>query len=340
MDGYLLGVDVGGTKTHALLADGAGRVLGFGASGPGNYEVVGWDGLRRALAEAVNSALAAAGAVSDDVAAAGFGVAGFDWPGERAPTEAAIDSLGLAANYGLVNDAVIALLAGAQAGWGVALVAGTSNNCRGRDPQGREGRVTGCGPALGEYGGGTEVVARAVQDVARAWTRRGPATALAELLVGRAGARDAADLLEGLVLGRYHLSAADAPAVLATAGAGDRVAQEIARWAGRELASLAGGVIRQLGFEALAFDLILAGSLYDGSPLLVEALHDGVWAVAPRARPVRLAVPPVVGGVLLAAEKAGLDRAPLRRRLLAAGDLYPKDAPPLGEPGDPESSIC
>jgi N-acetylglucosamine kinase-like BadF-type ATPase len=340
MGDYLLGVDVGGTKTHALLADGAGQVLGFGSSGPGNYEVVGWDGLRRALAGAVGGALDAAGLSRTDVAAAGFGVAGYDWPGERAPTQAAIDALGLAAPYGLVNDAVIALLAGAEAGWGVALVAGTSNNCRGRDRQGREGRVTGCGPALGEYGGGTEVVARAVQDVARAWTRRGPATALTPVLVGRAGARDAADLLEGLVLGRYHLSAADAPAVLETAAAGDPVAQEIARWAGRELASLAGGVIRQLGFETLAFDLVLAGSLYDGSPLLVEALQAGVWAVAPGARPVRLSGPPVVGGVLLAAEKAGLDRPPLRRRLLAAGDLYPGTAPPLRKSGDQQSSTC
>jgi N-acetylglucosamine kinase-like BadF-type ATPase len=322
MDGYLLGVDVGGTKTHALLVDGTGRVLGFGASGPGNYETVGWDGLRRALAEAVGGALKAAGAGRDEVAATGFGVAGYDWPGERVPTEAAIDALGLTAPYGLVNDAIIALLAGAEAGWGVALVAGTSNNCRGRDRWGREGRVTGCGAALGEYGGGAEVVARAVQDVARAWTRRGPATALTELLVGRAGARDAADLLEGLVLGRYHLSAADAPAVLEMAAAGDEVAQGIARWAGRELASLAAGVIRQLGLEALAFDLVLAGSLYDGSPLLVEALQDGMWAVAPRARPVRLTVPPVVGGVLLAAELTGVDRAPLHRCLLAAKDVY------------------
>lgn len=338
MGACLLGVDVGGTKTHALLADEAGRVLGFGASGPGNYETVGWDGLRRALAEVVGRALDAAGVGRDEVAAAGFGVAGYDWPGERAPTEAAIDSLGLAAPYGLVNDAVIALLAGAEAGWGVALVAGTSNNCRGRDRQGREGRVTGCGPVLAEYGGGTEVVARAVQDVARAWTRRGPATALTELLVGRAGARDAADLLEGLVLGRYHLSAADAPAILAAAGAGDEVAQEIARWAGQELASLAVGVIRQLGFESLAFDLVLAGSLYDGSPLLVEALQAGVWAVAPSARPVRLAAPPVVGGVLLAAELAGIDPIPLRHRLLAAGNVYSPPAPVKS--GGLEASTC
>ncbi len=38
---YFLGVDVGATKTHALIADEAGAGVGFGAGGPGNHEVVG-----------------------------------------------------------------------------------------------------------------------------------------------------------------------------------------------------------------------------------------------------------------------------------------------------------
>ena len=37
---YYLGVDVGGTKTHALIADEAGQALGFATGGPGNWEAV------------------------------------------------------------------------------------------------------------------------------------------------------------------------------------------------------------------------------------------------------------------------------------------------------------
>ena len=36
MTRYFLGVDVGGTKTHALIADENGRMTDFGRSGPGN----------------------------------------------------------------------------------------------------------------------------------------------------------------------------------------------------------------------------------------------------------------------------------------------------------------
>ena len=78
-------------------------------------------------------ALAAAGLQIGDIAGAGFGVAGYDWPSERPPTIDAIASLGISAPVEAVNDTIIGLLAGAEQGWGVALVAGTSNNCRGWD---------------------------------------------------------------------------------------------------------------------------------------------------------------------------------------------------------------
>ncbi len=320
MTRYFLGIDVGGSKSHALVADEAGQALGFGQGGPGNYEVVGWDGLRQALHQVTGAALAAAGISRQALAGAGLGIAGYDWPGEREPTCQAIDSLGLAAPYTLVNDAVIGLLAGAGQGWGVVVIAGTSNNCRGRDRHGREGRVTGCGAAFGEYGGAGELLARAVQSLALAWTKRGPATSLADAFVAQAGARDLADLLEGLYLRRYQLAADHVLLVFQEAARGDEVAADLVRWAGRELGSLAAGVIRQLELEKERFEVILAGSLYDGSPLLAETLGAVVHGVAPGARLVRLTAPPVLGGVLLAMEQAGLE-ANTRRPALVESTL-------------------
>jgi len=37
-----LGVDIGSSKSHAIIADERGNVLGFGEGGPGNHEVVGY----------------------------------------------------------------------------------------------------------------------------------------------------------------------------------------------------------------------------------------------------------------------------------------------------------
>ncbi|HEY5903436.1 MAG TPA: hypothetical protein VIU39_12840, partial [Anaerolineales bacterium] len=52
--GYYLGVDAGGTKTHALVADDRGRAAGFATGGPGNWQSVGFDGQRQVLRKVVD----------------------------------------------------------------------------------------------------------------------------------------------------------------------------------------------------------------------------------------------------------------------------------------------
>jgi N-acetylglucosamine kinase-like BadF-type ATPase len=131
-------------------------------------------------------------------------------------------------------------------------------------------------------------------------------------------ARDIEDVLDGLTLGRFRLHAAAAPIVFEVAAEGDPVARDLILWAGRELGSMANGVIRQLSFEALAFDVVMAGSFFAGSPLLVRAMGEAIHPVAPGARLVRLSVPPVVGGVLLGIEQAGEDPLAVREALIAS----------------------
>jgi len=178
--------------------------------------------------------------------------------------------------------------------------------------------VTGEGGWFAEYGGGGDLVYRAVQAVSLAWSQRGPATRLTDALLAATGAADEVDMLEGLVLGRHDLSAEAAPLVFRVAAEGDSVALDIIRWAGCELASLAVGVIRQLGFEDLAFEVVQIGSLFGGSPLLGETMLSTIREVAPAARAVRLSVPPVVGGVLLGMEQAGVEGSRLRQTLIAS----------------------
>jgi N-acetylglucosamine kinase-like BadF-type ATPase len=304
---YFLGADIGGTKTHALISDQSGQVVGFGESGPGNHEIVGYDGLARVIGNAADQALAAAHLSWRQIAGAGFGVAGYDWPSERQTTLEAIHSLGLKAPIEAVNDALIGLLAGSREGWGVAVVSGTGCNCHGWDRTRQHvGQAIGAGAMVGEGAGASELVAKAVEAIAHEWTRRGPATRLSPALVQHTGARDLADLIEGLVMDRIALGAGDAPLVFEVAAEGDPVALGLIRWAGHQLGELAKGVIRQLEFERLAFDVVLVGSMYDGSPMLTRTLRRSIHSLAPGARLVRLSVPPVVGAVLLGMEQGGL----------------------------------
>ena len=304
---FFLGVDVGGTKTHALVTDQAGRVLGFGRGGPGNHELVGYPGLIDALRQATDEALATAELTRERIAGAGFGVAGYDWPSERQATLQAIACLNLEAPFEAVNDALIGLLAGSAEGWGVAVVSGTGSNCRGWDRyRQREGMVTSGGLVMGEGAGSSELVGKAMQAISHQWTRRGPATQLTPALVAYTGAKDLSDLLEGLLERRYILTPSAAPVIFQVAAEGDPVALDLIRWAGCELGELANCVIRQLDFQDLEFDVVQVGSMYAGSPLLTETMRETIEALAPGARLVGLTTPPVVGAVLLGMEQTGI----------------------------------
>ena len=304
MPHYFFGADVGSTKTHIAIADETGRVLSLAAGGSGNPDNVGYEGLHRTLEATTRSALQQAGITIDQIAGAGFGVAGLDFPAQKAPTLHTIESIGVRAPAEAVNDALIGLVAGASEGWGVAIVSGTGCNCWGWDRQRRQGQVTGCGWQMGEYAGSSELALRAVQMVAYEWTRRGPATQLTPALMRYLGVGDVVEMLHGLATDRLHVDAAAAPLIFDVAAQGDAVAIDLIRWAGRELGELAKAVIRQLDFAALAFDVVLTGSMFNGGPLLIDPLRESLADFAPGARLVRLQTLPVVGAVLLGMEQA------------------------------------
>jgi len=321
--GYYLGIDVGATKAHALIADEAGRCRGFGAAGPGSYQSIGYDGLARVLGEAFAGAAGMAGVAPADIVAAGFGIGGYDWPSDRPAHLEAIATLGLGCPLDVVNDALNGLLAGTSAGWGVNVTAGSSNNCRGLDRAGREGRIVGNGAFFGEFGGGLEIALRGLHAVNYAWIRRGPPTALTAAYLAATGAPDVLALMEGLSFGRYALQPHLALEVFAAASAGDAAAADILRWAGEELGWLAVAVLRQLDLQDEAVEVVQSGSVFHGGPAITAPMEAVVRRYAPRARFIRLQTLPVVGAVVLAVATAGQSPYPLRDTLIATlPDVY------------------
>jgi N-acetylglucosamine kinase-like BadF-type ATPase len=299
-----LGVDAGGTKTHALLADETGAVLGVGHSGPGNWEGVGLDGAYRALRQAAGQALAEAGAAPADVTAAAYGLGGLDWPSDEERLRPVIERLGVGGPQVLVNDSFVALRAGAP--WGVVIVAGTGTTCAGRNLEGATARTLGLGWTFDDWGSAPEMAEACVRAIAQAYSGHGPATSLTGRLARLFDAPDGASLLEGLSRGRHDLRAAVTKVIQALAeeaSRGDEAAVEVSRRGGRELGERATTVIQRLGMEKDAPHVVLAGGLFcTCNPVLLEELEKTVRAVAPEACLAPLVIPPVAGAVLLAME--------------------------------------
>jgi len=319
---YLLGVDTGSSKTHALISDMSGRILGFGESGCGNYEVVGADGFIEAVNEAVNKALSFAGVSKSEIAAMGFGFSGYDWPSEAPIMVKAIRSLQINSPYQFVNDVMLGLIAGSTEGWGVAADAGTGNNIIGRDKFGKIGRITGNSIQFGEFGGASEMVWRAMLAVTYAWSKRGPETRLTRLFIEHARVENEFELIEALATNKIQLDPELATNIIQLAHEGDLKAQETVKFSANELALNVNAVIRQLKFETIEFEVVMMGSVFKAGDIFIKPLQETILKFAPKAKFVQLIVPPVVGAVLLAAEVSGLPSESLRKQLFrSVGDI-------------------
>lgn len=315
--GYFLGIDIGNSKSHALIADNTGRAIGYGEAACGSPEALGYEGMAKVLLDILNQALSMAGITIDQISGAGFGMAGYDWPSQTELIRNKIDSiLAPSTAYGLVNDTLLGLLAGSTNGFGLAVVAGTGCNCWGINPAGQIGRVTGEGGGFAEWGSGGDVIAMALHAVSKAWSKRGPETRLTQAFLSHFNAPDVLSLLEGLARGRYHMEAKDALMVVQLARDGDAQAVEILAWNGVQLGDLASGVIRQLHLEEDPFEIVLIGSLFECGDLLIEPMRKVVANLAPGARLIPLPAKPVTGGVVLGAKQVGRVSKAFRQTLL------------------------
>jgi N-acetylglucosamine kinase-like BadF-type ATPase len=313
---YFLGFDVGSSKTHALIVDETGRCVGFGKAWGGNHQGVGYDGFFHVIEESFAGAKEMSGIANAQIAGAGFGVAGYDFPSDREGHWKAISALGLSCPVEVVNDGWNGLYAGATGGIGVNVTAGSSNNCRGRNKDGKEGRIVGNGAPFGELGGGIEIVQYGLQKVNHAWIKRIPPTALTQIYLEATGAKDEMDLMEGLSNDQYHLFPFIAVNVIQAARDGDVAAQEVIRWAGEELGWLAVAVARQVEMENDEVEVIQSGSIFNAGEIITEPMKDIVLAHCPNAKMIQLNCPPVVGAVLLGMEQSGFDGYTVRAEMV------------------------
>lgn len=313
---YFLGIDVGSSKTHALIADETGQCVGFGTAWGGNHQTDEYEGLANVMQESFGGARKMSGVGPAEIAGAGFGVSGYDFPSDREKHLEAIATLGLVCPVEVVNDGVNGLISGTSNGIGVNVTAGSSNNCRGRNKDGKEGRVVGNGHLFGEYGGGVEIGLKALQAVNYAWIKRTPPTALTKIILEHTGAKDEMELMEGISNHYFHIFPYLALEVIRAAREGDAAAQEIIRWSGEELGWLAISVARQIEMENDEVEIVQSGSIFEAGEIITQPMRSIILQHVPRAKLIRLDGPPAVGSLMLGIQMAGMDPYPLRKRLI------------------------
>jgi N-acetylglucosamine kinase-like BadF-type ATPase len=306
----LLAIDGGQTATKSLVARLDGTVLAAGRGGPtDHYHVAGGvEKNRLAIHGAIESALSAAGAAADRVAAICLGLTGAPTGGDHLPIVHRLVRQILATERVTVVADYVTNLAGASGGQpGVVLIAGGGSIGYGVTADGREALAGGYGYLIGDEGSGFNIGRGAIAAACRAGDRRDEPTILEAVVrdhFGLATIRDIPRLVYSAGFSRDQISLL-APKVAQAARDGDVAARRIMTNAGEELALTAVGVCRQLFQAGDPVAVYLTGGIFGAGDVLLDPLRAALatgWSTA-EARFPRF--PPAVGGLILAARALG-----------------------------------
>jgi N-acetylglucosamine kinase-like BadF-type ATPase len=300
----VIGIDAGGTKTVGLLADGQGKVLSETRGGGANLQTAGELEVEKVL-DGILEALDP----QRRAAALCLGIAGVDRPADEQVIRGILRRLGYRETARVVNDAAIALAAGAPARMGIVVLAGTGSIAYGADRTGRTVRSGGYGFLLADEGSAYWFGHQALRLAVRAADGRGPETLLRPLLFQALEV----DTVQDLVPRVYerglpkHRIAALAGNVQRASDAGDPLAAELIQRGAHELALAARAVARQLDFTGQAYPVVVAGGAFKACPGMMEPLERALDL--PGAHLAPLQAEPATGAVALALDLVGSGRA-------------------------------
>jgi len=300
---HVLGIDAGGTKTVCLLADERGMIVSEGRGPGANLLAAGELGVEKVLHEVMETAI---GDRAITPAAICLGIAGVDREDEARTVRAIMRRIGYKSRVLVVNDALIALVAGAQDAPGIVIIAGTGSIVYGRNAAGEAARAGGWGHMIGDEGSGYWIGREALAAVMRAADARGPATQLGGDILAHFAVDDESRLPR-IVYDRDQPRmsvAALGPIVERAAELGDAVATRILERAADELVLAAGSVASQLNMRGDLFTFFLAGGIFRVVPWLSRELPRRLVEVAPRGQVQILDEEPAVGAVWLALAEA------------------------------------
>lgn len=307
---YVLGIDAGGTKTVCLLADRGGELLAEARGGGANLQAAGELEVEKVLHHVMEEALGTRDVVPSVIC---LGIAGVDRPEDSAIVRAIMRRIGYKARVLVVNDALVALEAGAPSQPGVVVIAGTGSIAYGRNDGNEAARAGGWGYMLGDEGSGYWIGRAALRAVLREADRRGPHTALTQLLLEYFGVARAQDIIHQVYATTLKPTAiaALAQCVQSAFRQGDEVAIGILRGSADQLEQSALSVARRLEMIGTGFPFVLAGGMFRAVPWLHEELARRLPLASPGSTTHLLEIEPAVGAVRLAiAEANGGYRVP------------------------------
>jgi len=291
---FFLGIDGGGSKTRCLVGDKA-SVLGAGSAAGSNVLRVGEACARNSLSGAIHEACVQAGISPREIARTCAGVAGAADDGVASLVQRLlIEVIGGAIE--VIGDMEIALESAFSDGIGVVVIAGTGSIAYGRNDRGDTARAGGWGRMVSDGGSGHWIGVEAIRQALQAHDR-GQDDDLLVKLMSALEVETVTDLAARVSAQPAPDFASLFPLIQEAAETRNQIAASVLDHAGDELAQLVAAVMGRIFAATAEVPVASHGGVFASSRKVKQKFEHQLGRLCPQAKPVDVAVNPVLGAL-------------------------------------------
>jgi len=292
----ILGMDVGGTKTRAVLVNERGEVLGQGTAGTGNYNFVPLEEAAQSFQKTITDAQKMAGISSLEVEHIVIGI-------EPQPNPLYPYIKKVVKHKGIERrpEGECSMVGGLVEKVGLSLIAGTGSVGFGRNKKG-ETHVTSCWGTIGDEGSAWWLANQGVNAAFWAEDKRGSQTILLPWLQEYFKVKSLRDACTRIYTDPNvrRTFSQFSRMVMKAAEEGDRVARSIVQRGAEEIVIILTTCAKVLKMERSAYRVAATGGLVENGGRYFDLIRKGLQAQNPQVELVIPNFPPVVGAVLIA----------------------------------------
>ncbi|MFC4557591.1 N-acetylglucosamine kinase [Virgibacillus kekensis] len=272
---HVIGIDGGGTKTSAVIADSDGRIIIKAIAGPTNPNVVPHDEVFETLSTLFNELKNqfAGTALNITTVFAGVSGAGND-TAKKALMEMISKLVDATVEVVVEADPINALYSGTYGQPGIVQISGTGSITYGINSESEHGRVGGWGYLFGDEGSGYDLGRQGVIAVLKAADGRGKKTILQENILEYFQVNNEFDLVQNIYTAPSPKSEISAISrmVLEAYRKEDKVAREIVADIVKEMGVSINTLHQKLFNEREKVKVVLCGGVFKDKDILPQLL--------------------------------------------------------------------
>lgn len=306
---YVAAFDGGGTKTHCLIGDLNGNILGKGEAGPANYQTAGKKRSKESLELALNAALSNASIGKDKLIYYSFGLAGADDEYDIKNIKSFVNEITNETPYSIHHDSFIGLRSVSDENFGVVAICGTGAGFSGRDKKANEIQLRNQSYEIGNFGGGTDLSNEAMHYAFRS-DEGSCKQSLLSIEIPKIFGVENLDRVSEIIRDNDYVVPEDKaklipPLLFELAKKGDDLSIDILNNMGTELGNYVLAVINKLDLDKKdELPIVLIGSIYKGDDkYLLDHMKKRIFDEVNNPKFIKPDLPPVYGAYYLALDK-------------------------------------